>query len=231
MPASASTPTQPRSTACATRSSQASPAATVTSTPPQVGSSPSTSACTPLVATSTTVPSKPSSATTRLLPPPSTQDAAPSAASSPRSAPARWSRAPTRWPVRRAAAWCGRRAALSSQGARTTALGMPSTFCPPEVTVSATVVRPSSGSLASPATSTVDAALGRYDDRRGELAAERDHLGAREPVRDRPRGQRHGVHAVRDHAGQPDAAGHLLVLVDRVVVAARLGVRAPGRRG
>src|SRR4051812_33757025 len=31
---------------------------------------------------------------------------------------------------------------------------MPSTFWPPEVTVSATVVRPSSGSLASPATTT-----------------------------------------------------------------------------
>ena len=36
MPESASTPTQPFSTACATKSSQFSPAATVTVTPPQV---------------------------------------------------------------------------------------------------------------------------------------------------------------------------------------------------
>ena len=51
----------------------------------------------------------------------------------------------------------------------------------------------------------VDAALGGYDDRVGELAAEADHLGAGEPGRHRTRGQRHRVHPVRDHAGQPDA--------------------------
>src|SRR5262245_18950912 len=70
MPESASMPTQPDSTARATTSSQTSPAATVTRTPPQVGSVvSSTSACRPVVAIRTTVPGKPSSATTRLLPP------------------------------------------------------------------------------------------------------------------------------------------------------------------
>ena len=70
MPDRASTPTQPRSTARATKASQSSPAATVTIAPPHIGpAASSTSAWTPVVAISTTVPSKPSSATTRLLPP------------------------------------------------------------------------------------------------------------------------------------------------------------------
>src|SRR6185312_6908722 len=77
MPESASTPTQWFSTARATNRSHGSPAATVTTTPPQVGSSPSWSATTPVVATSTTVPAKPSSATTRLLPPASTRTGSP----------------------------------------------------------------------------------------------------------------------------------------------------------
>src|SRR5690242_13527406 len=65
MPESASTPTQPSCTARSTKASHDSPAATVTTAPPQVSGSGST----PVVSTSTTVPSKPSSPTTRLLPP------------------------------------------------------------------------------------------------------------------------------------------------------------------
>src|SRR6476469_9487017 len=70
MPDRASTPTQPRSTASATTSSHRSPAATVTVTPEQDGPAPGSSSVTrPRVATLTTVPGKPASATTRLLPP------------------------------------------------------------------------------------------------------------------------------------------------------------------
>src|SRR5688572_5764462 len=70
MPESASMPTQPEPTARSTSASHDSPAATVTSTPPQVGSSAvSTSGLTPWVAMRTTRPGKPASATTRLLPP------------------------------------------------------------------------------------------------------------------------------------------------------------------
>ena len=116
------------------------------------------------------------------------------------------------------------RAAQSWRGRRT-AFGMPSTFCPSQVTVSATVVSPSSVDLRLAGDLDLDAALGGHDDRVGELAAEADDLGAGVPASTtRAGGQGHRVHAVRDHAGQPDAGGHRLVLVDRVLVAAGRGV-------
>ena len=207
MPASASMPTHSCSTARATRSSQDSPAATVTSAPPQVGSSPSMSARTPRVATSTTVPSKPTSATTTLLPPPSTRSG-PSmliASTSSCSVVARThalAGPPSRSVVCSGQQLCHLRGTddglghaehlLPARGHRQRDRGQ-------------AVLRLLG--LASISTSTPPSA--GYDDRRGELAAERDHLGAREPVRDGPRRQRHGVHAVRDDAGQPDAARHL----------------------
>src|SRR5689334_14232969 len=220
MPASASTPTHPRSTAVATTSSQDSPAATVTSTPPQVGSSPSTSARTPRVATSTTVPSKPASATTTLLPPPSTRTGPSTldiASTSSASVVARTQAAAgppslsVVWSARSSGTYDGLRHAedllpVRGDGQRHRGQAV-------------------LGLLGLAGHLDLDGTLGRDDDGRGELAAQRDQLGAGVPVRHRAGGEGHGVHAVGDHAGQPDAAGHLLVLVDRVVVAARLRVR------
>ena len=190
MPASASIPTQPRSTARATRSSQLSPAATLTSTPPHDGSSRSASGTTPRGRDLDDACRRSrSSATTRLLPAAEDQHrltgrvgldgrvdqlglggrARPTARRGPPSRSVVWSPA-----------------AASCWQARMTALGMPSTFCPSQVTVRATVVSPSSALLGLAGDLDVDAALGRDDDRVGELAAEADHLGAREPAR-RPR--------------------------------------------
>src|SRR5262249_35039001 len=44
------------------------------------------------------------------------------------------------------------------------------------------------------------------------------------PLLDVPRGEREGEHAVGDDAGQPHRARHVVVLVDRVLVAAGVGV-------
>src|SRR4051794_2684442 len=214
MPDSASSPTQWRSTACATNGSQGSPAATVTITPPQVGSSPSWSARTPVVATSTTVPGKPSSATTRLLPPASTRTGSP-ASSARRTASTSASSVVARThdragPPSRSVVWSARSSgtqdrhrvaehglALAGDGERDRAL-----------------VAPGAGDL------DLGAALG-HDHRLGELRPELD-----DPARladllvDVPGGQGERVHPVRDHVGQPHAARDLRVLVDRVGVTA-----------
>ena len=77
MPDRASSPLQPRSTVRATKGSHGSPAATVVTAPEQAA----TSWLTPVVATATTVPSKPSSPTSRFDPPPSTSTGSPAASS------------------------------------------------------------------------------------------------------------------------------------------------------
>ena len=129
-------------------------------------------------------------------------------------------RAPSRGPARRVAAWCGRRGPAQ---ARTTALGMPSTFSPLQVTSRAMVARPSSTfftcrrrrSRPPPSAGTTTGLVNLQPSSTTSASGPRGTARA---------GERQGVHAVGDHAGQPDAAGDLLVLVDRVVVAARLGV-------
>ena len=80
------------------------------------------------------------------------------------------------------------------------------------------------GSLASPATSTSTPPSAGTTTGLVNLQPRLHDLGAREPLGHRSGGERHRVHAVRDHAGQPDAPRDVLVLVDRVVVTARRGV-------
>ena len=170
MPASASTPTHPRSTARATRSSQVSPAATVTSTPPHVGSSPSTSARTPVVATSTTVPSKPASATTTLLPPPSTR-IGPStvliASTSSCSVVARTQA--VAGPPSLSVVWSASRSPIS--GGTNDGLGHAEHLLPARGDGEHDRGQAVLGLLGLARDLDIDRALGRYDDRGGELAA------------------------------------------------------------
>ena len=78
----------------------------------------------------------------------------------------------------------------------------------------------------------LDAALGGHDDRVGELAAEADHLGVRGTRSATARAASAIVYMpCAITPGSPTLRGDRLVLVDRVVVAAGLGVRGPGRRG
>ena len=151
----------------ATRSSQLSPAATVTSTPPHDGPSSSTSARRrggdlDDGAGEAGVGDHQVAAAAEH------QDRLAGGvrgASRPRPARPRWWRRPSRaaGPPSRSVVWS--REQLSAPQARTTALGMPSTFCPSQVTVSSTVVRPSSASLDLAGDLDLDAALGGYDDR------------------------------------------------------------------
>ena len=154
MPESASTPTQPRSTACATTSSQGSPAATVTMAPPH-------EALVVGVELDAAGGDLDDGAREALV----GDDQVAAAAEHEhrlaggvgvdqrrRSARPRWSPRTQRsaGPPSRRVVWSASR---SGSARRRTAFGMPSTFWPPQVTVSATVVRPSSVDLASPATS------------------------------------------------------------------------------
>src|SRR6266496_1389462 len=77
MPARHSTPASPSATTPATRSSHGSPACTVS-----LASAPSRRASTPRDRSNTTSPGHPSSATTRLLPPPSSSTGSPAASAS-----------------------------------------------------------------------------------------------------------------------------------------------------
>src|SRR4029077_8076768 len=218
MPDSASTPTQPRSTAVATKASQLSPAATCTTTPPQVGSSSSMSACTPDVATSTTVPSKPSSATTRLLPPPSTTGGSP-ASSARRTTPTSVSSVVARTqsragPPSRRVVW-SRRSSGTQDRHRVAEDGLTAAG---DAERDRAVVAPRALDL------DLGAALGHHH-RLGELRAQLcDPAGLAQLLVDVARDQGEGEHAVRDHVGEADTAGDPGVLVDRVVVAAGLGV-------
>ncbi len=78
MPDSASSPTRPEATVCSTRSSHGSPAATRSVAPEQA----SASVLMPRRSIRTTVPGKPSSATSRLEPPPRTSTGSCAASSS-----------------------------------------------------------------------------------------------------------------------------------------------------
>src|SRR5215213_3198774 len=223
MPDSASRPTHPYSTACPTNGSQDSPAATATRTPPQVRSSPSWSARMPVVATSTTVPSNPSSATTTLLPPASTRTGSP-ASSHRRTASTSSSAVVARThdragPPRRRVVW-SRRSSRTHDRHRVA-----------EHALAGTGDAERDGAVVAPGPGDLDlGAVLRHDDRSGELRAELD-----DPARlaqllvDVPRGEREREHAVRDDVRKSHTAGDLGVLVDRVGVAARLGVGDQGR--
>ena len=187
----------------------------------------SRSATTPRVATWTTVPGKPSSATTRLLPPREEQQRAAGlvgrrvTASTQLGLGGRLDPGRGPGPPSRRVVWS--RADELRHAPRPWACRAPSG--PPQVTSRAIVARPSSTSLTVPATTHLDTVVVvGHDDRVGELAAELDDLGAAGPVRDGARGQRHREHAVGDHARQPDRGGDPVGPVDRVEVAARAGV-------
>src|SRR4051794_19252635 len=225
MPESASSPTQPSSTARATNGSHGSPAATVTTTPPQVDSAPSWSAWTPLVAISTTVPGKPSSATTRLLPPATTRTGSP-ASSARRTASTSASSVVARshlraGPPSRSVVW-SRSSSGTQDRHRVAEHGLPTAG---DGQRDRAVVAPAADDL------DLGAALGD-DDRLGELRGELgDPAGLAELLVDVAGGQSQGEHAVRDHVGEADAARDLGVLVDRVGVTARRGVGDQRRTG
>src|SRR6478752_3473497 len=223
IPESASMPAHPWSTACATSSSQSSPAATVSTTPPHWArastSQVSVSASTPVVATSTTRPSNPASATTRLEPPASSSTGVPAASASATAATSSASvvaRTHSRpGPPRRRVVWSRRSG--TDGGLAHHGLGHAEHL----LALARHLERERDQSVGD---RLHGAALGGYDDGAGELRPEVDHLGAAGPLGDRAADEREGVHAVGDHAGEADAARDVLVLVDRVVVAAGVGI-------
>src|SRR5688572_14893281 len=230
MPDSASMPAQPCATAYETSASQSSPAATVSTTPPHWArastSQVSVSACTPEVTTCTTRPSKPSSATTRLEPPPSTSTGVPAASASPTAATrsasevARTHSRPG--PPRRRVVWSRRSG--TDGGLAHDRLGHAEHLLAAAGHLEREGDQSVGDRLHGAAHHHLRTALGRYDDGAGELRADVDDLRTAGPLRDRPAEEREGVHPVGDHAGQADAERDLLVLVDRVVVAAGVGI-------
>src|SRR6478736_3267903 len=230
IPDRASMPAHPFATARATSPSQSWPAATVSTTPPHWArastSQVSVSAATPLVATCTTRPSKPSSATTRLEPPASSSTGVPAAsasvtaATSSASVVARTHSRPG--PPRRRVVWSRRSG--TDGGLAHHGLGHAEHLLALARHLERERDQAVGHRLHGAADDDLGATLGGYDDGAGELRPEVDDLGAAGPLGDRAADQRQGVHAVGDHAGQADAARDVLVLVDRVVVAARGGV-------
>src|SRR5688572_16604863 len=226
MPDRASMPASPFSTAVATRASQSSPAATVSSPPER---------STPRVATCTTSPSKPSSAITTLLPPPSTSTGSPAASAvrtaSTRSASvstttSRRAGPPSRRVVRCASGVAVRSVALTS-GELDDGLGAAEDLLPGggdgEVDPDPAVVE-----LGGDRGRDVDQRTGVVVGHRngaGEAGAVlQDRPRVAHPVGDRARGERHREHAVGDHVGQADGPRNALVPVDDVEVAGRAGV-------
>src|SRR4051794_19384509 len=218
IPDSASTPTKPRRTASSTNGSHGSPAATLTEAPAQASCSTST----PRVSTRTTVPSKPASETTRLLPPPSTSTGRPATSAS-RTAVTRSSSVRARTSV----------PAGGAPGPPRRGPGPGAPPAPPTRSVvrSASLSRPSATqhrlrlpqhllAAAGHLESDLDAVVGDvldgpadddlhtvvvvgHHDRLGELAAElADPARPAGPGVERARGQRHRVHAVGDHPRQ-----------------------------
>src|SRR4051794_1623993 len=214
MPESASTPIQPSPTARATRSSHGSPAATRTTAPPQA----SESALTPAVRTATTRPSKPASETSTLEPPPSTRTGVPDSSASRTASRTSASVVATTnsaaGPPTCRVVWSASSSATQDRRRPTQHLLAPAGHRQQDGPVVLHVAgHHHLGSL-----------LGNHDGA-DELRADLTDLpGLGELLVDVPGGEGEGVHAVRDHPGQPDAAGDRLVLVDRVVVTARLGV-------
>src|SRR3954447_23021823 len=205
MPESASTPTQPRSTATATNASQPSPAATLTTAPPQVGSSPSWSARTPMVATSTTVPGKPASATTRLLPPPRTSSGS-TASSARRTASTSSASVVARThdragPPRRRVVWSASRSPIRQPSRSIAASGTHDRHGVAQDALPGARHAEGDGALIAPGALDLDlgAAFGD-DDGLGELGAELgDPARAAELLVDVARDQGKGEHPVGDH--------------------------------
>src|SRR5688500_2200141 len=223
IPDRASTPTQPEATARATRSSQFSPAATVTRTPPQVASYPSVSGTTPRVATLTTVPAKPSSATTRLLPPASTRSGSPAESAADTAAISSSSvvavTKEVAGPPRCSVVWRARRSGphdgLGHAGHLLAAAG----------DLQRDRGQPVGDVLDGAGHLDLDAIIVVRDhDRVAELAAQLDDLAAVGPARNGASGERHREHAVGDDARQPDGGRDPVGPVDRVEVAAGAGV-------
>ncbi len=178
MPDSASIPDHPCSTARATRPSQSSPAATVTLAPPHMSSE---STRTPRVATLTTVPGNPASATTTFEPAAHDEqrflgvvDLAHGIHELVRGLDDDHASRRAPHPHRRVRG-DGLVVQLLHQSSRTTATQRPRTFSPPHVVVTSTVTRPlpASTALTTPST-TISAPADRHDDRLGEARAELD---------------------------------------------------------
>src|SRR5262249_2654364 len=181
-------------------------------TPPQVGSSPSCSAVTPVVATSTTVPANPSSATTTLLPPASTRTGSP-CSSARRTASTRSASVGARTQVRagppsRRVVWSLSRSLRTSATQDHRGVAEHGVLAAGDGQPDRAVVAPLAG----------DAHLGaglRHHHGLGELGGDlTDAAGLAELLVDVAGRESHGEHAVGDHVGQPDTAGDLGVLVD-----------------
>src|SRR5690348_12542377 len=218
MPDRHSRPARPSATLRATMASQSSPAATVSTPGPP-------SRLTPRVATWITVPSKPSSETTRLLPPPRISTGSPvasadrTASMSSSSVPARTKprAGPPRRSVVKSASLIGTasREADDGAGAR-----QHLRIAGPGGDVDRHLV---AVELAGDDARDLD--LGAlvvvgHDDRGGEPDAELGHRGrVPGPFGEVPACQGHREHAVRDHVGKADGRGDPLVPVDGVEVA------------
>src|SRR5215469_381075 len=239
-----SRPARPSATQPATTASQSSPAATVSSTasrpfpsapgPPAPGP-PAPSSRTPFVAMRTTVPGKPASATTRLLPPPRTSSGSPrssavrpaSTTCSRASARGTGARSPAVMCCRTRAPWSGQahdRAGAGQYLGLTAARGQ-AEYHPVAVELL----------LDGPADLDGGARIVVGDDHRGgEPDPELDHRpGVPGPVGDVPARLGHGEHAVRDDVRQADRPRDPLVPVDDVEVpgcAAVLDQAQPGHR-
>src|SRR5689334_5773359 len=225
MPDRHSRPARPSATVRATKPSHSSPAATVSSAAPAPRPAPAPPRRTPSVATWITVPSKPSSATTRLLPPPRINTGSPAASavrtasmsSSSVSARAKARAGPPRPTVvksaslistasRQADGRAGARQHLRVAGPRG------------DVDRHLAVVQ-----LAGDDAGHLDrgalVVVGDHD-RGGEPDAVLGHRGwVPGPLGEKPPAQRHRIHAVRDHVRQADRLGDALIPVDDVEVA------------
>src|SRR5271169_5912018 len=231
MPDRHSRPARPAAIVQATTASQSSPAATVTSPVPG-------SRLMPLVATWMTVPSNPSSATTRLLPPPRIRigspppSAAQTASIRSSSVPARIKprAGPPRPTVVKSARFTGvpggRPPGLARRQAHDGA-GAGQNLGPVrpggDVDRHPVAVEP----LGHGAAHLHGGALlvVGHDDRRGEPdPVFGDRARVARPLGEEPARQGHGQHAVRDHVGQAHGPGDALVPVDDVEVTGGPGV-------
>src|SRR3954447_24035478 len=232
IPDSASTPTKPRRTASSTNGSHGSPEATLTEAPAQASCSTST----PRVSTRTTVPSKPASETTRLLPPPSTSTGRPATSAS-RTAVTRSSsvRARTSVPAGPPIRSVVRSASLSRPSATQHRLRLPQHLLAAAGHLESDLDAVVGDVLDGPADDDLHTVVvvGHHD-RLGELAAElADPARPAGPGVERARGQRHRVHAVGDHPRQSHRGRDPVRPVDRVAVPARARVahqRGTGHR-
>src|SRR5882757_695141 len=218
MPDRHSRPARPSATVRATTPSHSSPAAAVS--PPGL-----VPRLTPRVATWITVPSKPSSATTRLLPPPRIRTGSPAASadrtastsSSSVSARAKARAGPPSRTVVKSASLTGMASWQADGGVRARQYLR---VAGPRGDVDRHLV---AVELAGDDTGHLDqgalVVVGDHD-RGGEPDAVLGHRGrVAGPLGEEPAGQRHREHAVRDHVRQADRLGDALVPVDDVEIA------------